>query len=334
LGATRWLEQSPYRANVLANLERRRRFVAEGAHPSSPRADAALSFCVPATEWVAARGTHFARGARPHSKLGQLAIEPDGTRFAWRLDMSNESTEQRAKKQELIDALQTARDTVRVQAHLFSLDVKERWRELENKLLSAEAKLEQEGESIVETIASTVDGLVDATNDVLRGIEGALDTSAPVSTIMTKDPMTCSPNDSLARAAQIIWERDCGVVPVVDSEGKLAGMITDRDIGMATYLRGTAPAALEVGSTMAKVVYRVAPNDSIARVAAVMGRYQVRRLPVVESGRLLGIVSLADLARYVHGSNRDNLPACVTLAHALGKLSEARPSSGSRLAAE
>jgi CBS domain-containing protein len=247
---------------------------------------------------------------------------------------TSQASGQQARRQELIDALQTARDTVRVQAHLFSLEVKERWRALEDRLLSAEATLDREGESIAESVSSTVGELVNATKDILRGVEGAFDASAEVSTIMSKDPATCSPSDSLARAAQIMWEGDCGAVPVVEANGTLAGIITDRDICVATYTRGQAPAALDVGSTMAKTVYRASPSDTIASVARIMGRYQVHRLPVVENGRVVGIVSLADLARHVHDSNRNNLPACVLLAHALGRISERRATTAERTAAE
>jgi len=77
--------------------------------------------------------------------------------------MANES-----KKQELLDALRTARDTVRVQAHLLSLDAKERWQELEGKLLNAEAKLEQAGDSVGESISTTVQGLLHAVKEALE----------------------------------------------------------------------------------------------------------------------------------------------------------------------
>lgn len=248
--------------------------------------------------------------------------------------MATQPSEQQAKKQELVDALQTARDTLRVQAHLFSLEAKERWRELEDRFLSAEAKLDREGESIAESITSSVEELVNATKDILKGIEGAFDTSAPISSIMSKDPVTCSPSDPLTRAAEIMWNGDCGAVPVVNADGTLAGIITDRDICMAVYTRGQLPSGLDVGSVMAKTVYRAEPRDSIARVAGIMGRYQVHRVPIVDNGRVVGIASLADLARHVHHSDRNNLPACVLLAHALGRISERREGPAQPMAAQ
>ena len=79
--------------------------------------------------------------------------------------MDNES---RSTKQELLDALRTARDTARVQAHLFSLDAKERLQELEGKLLNAEAKIERAGDSAGENISTTVDELVRAVKEALE----------------------------------------------------------------------------------------------------------------------------------------------------------------------
>jgi hypothetical protein len=76
--------------------------------------------------------------------------------------MANESN---SNKQELLDALRTARDTARVQAHLLSLDAKQRWQELEGKLLNAEAKLEQAGDNVGESISTTVSGLVRAVKE-------------------------------------------------------------------------------------------------------------------------------------------------------------------------
>jgi CBS domain-containing protein len=248
--------------------------------------------------------------------------------------MATQSTESSSTKQGLLDALKTVRDTARVQAHLFSLEAKDRWHELEGRLSSAEAELEQEGDRVVETVSKTVEDLVRAVRDVVDGIDRPLDLSAPINKVMTKDPTTCSPDDSLSRAAQIMWDMDCGGVPVVHADGTLAGMITDRDICMATYTRGQAPSALDVRSAMAKAVYRASPDDPIAAVTRVMGQNQVRRIPVVENGRVIGIVTLADLARYVRNSEGDSLPACVTLAHTLARITERRTQPTERIAAE
>jgi CBS domain-containing protein len=116
--------------------------------------------------------------------------------------------------------------------------------------------------------------------------------------IMSRPPITCTTDDSLARAAQLLWDHDCGSLPVLDAEGRLAGMITDRDICMAAYLRGQPLADISVGQAMARQVYACAPGDPIGVAEKLMGQFQVRRLPVAgEDGRVLGMLSLTDLAR-------------------------------------
>src|SRR5690606_32936140 len=64
------------------------------------------------------------------------------------------------------------------------------------------------------------------------------DLTVKIEEIMTRDVRTCSPDDTLATAAQVMWEMDCGVVPVTDREGKVVGIITDRDLAMAAHLQG------------------------------------------------------------------------------------------------
>jgi CBS domain-containing protein len=117
-----------------------------------------------------------------------------------------------------------------------------------------------------------------------------------VKELMTKSLVTCQPDDSLERAAQLMWECDVGALPVVDSDAQAVGMITDRDICMAAYTRGCSLAECSVKSAMSHELYRCKPDDSIGFVEETMRRYQIRRLPVVDAGRLVGIVSLNDLA--------------------------------------
>ncbi len=107
-------------------------------------------------------------------------------------------------------------------------------------------------------------------------------------------------DDHAQEAARILWECDCGIVPVVasDEAGKLVGVITDRDICMAAYTQGKTLAEIPVQSAMAHDVLSCSPDDPIALVEERMRNAQVRRLPVVDStGRLVGMISLADIAR-------------------------------------
>jgi CBS domain-containing protein len=124
--------------------------------------------------------------------------------------------------------------------------------------------------------------------------------------LMTRSPRVCSIHDSLERAAQVMWEADCGAVPVVDDGGKAVGMITDRDICMAAYTQGRPLWQLPVGLAASRTVFCARERDSIEAVEATMRAHRIRRVPVVDDGgRPVGIVSLNDLARRAHTGHRN-----------------------------
>lgn len=119
-----------------------------------------------------------------------------------------------------------------------------------------------------------------------------------VEALMTWDVHTCRPDDSLSRAAQLMWDHDCGSLPVIDDEGRIVGMITDRDICMAAYTRGNALERIAVRSAMAQRVYTCQTSDTVREAESIMRAHSIRRLPVVDmQERLLGLVSLNDIAR-------------------------------------
>jgi CBS domain-containing protein len=118
-----------------------------------------------------------------------------------------------------------------------------------------------------------------------------------VEKLMSTDVKTCMADHTLACAARIMWEGDCGCVPVVDAGGRVVGMITDRDICMATYLNGRSPHELLIGDFMSQSVLSCHPRDRVTDATAAMRRAQVRRLPVTDSDDVLvGILSLTDVA--------------------------------------
>lgn len=119
--------------------------------------------------------------------------------------------------------------------------------------------------------------------------------------LQTSDVQAVSPDTNLAAAAQIMWECDCGVVPVVDDNRAVVGMITDRDIAIATTTRSAAPADIAVRHVMATgELYSCRPDDDVRTALSTMGEYRVRRLPVTDrQNRLVGIISLNDLVRRV-----------------------------------
>jgi CBS domain-containing protein len=119
-----------------------------------------------------------------------------------------------------------------------------------------------------------------------------------VDQVMTKEPKVCRPSDSLNEAARLMWEHDCGCVPIVDDAGRAVGIVTDRDLCMAAYTRGLPLREVRVGEIMSQPVVSCAPDSAIESAEALMGRHQVRRLVVVGfDDRLVGVVSLGDLAR-------------------------------------
>ena len=119
-----------------------------------------------------------------------------------------------------------------------------------------------------------------------------------VSEVMTHGVRSCSVHDSLQEAARIMWESDCGCVPIVDDVERVVGMLTDRDICMAGYTQGKPFAQIPVSAAMAKRVFAVAGHDDIEGAELLMRARQIRRLPVLDRvGRLEGIITLNDLAR-------------------------------------
>jgi CBS domain-containing protein len=117
--------------------------------------------------------------------------------------------------------------------------------------------------------------------------------------VMTKDPSTVSPNDTVQAAAQVMKAEDTGAVPVVEN-GRVIAVVTDRDIVVRVVAAGgtfTGPVR-DVASTD---VVTISPDMSTKEASDLMSERQIRRLPVVENDRLVGIVSLGDLA--VKGGN-------------------------------
>ena len=115
--------------------------------------------------------------------------------------------------------------------------------------------------------------------------------------IMTPSPATCGPADNLAQVVEHMWDADCGIVPVVDDEGRLLGVITDRDICIAAGTRDLAPAAIRASDMVRGRVISCRPEDDLQTALKLMKQYRVRRLPVTtEEGVLHGMVSLNDIA--------------------------------------
>ncbi len=119
-----------------------------------------------------------------------------------------------------------------------------------------------------------------------------------VSELMTTEVTTCPAADSLNRAAQIMWERRCGCVPVVDESERVVGMITDRDVSMAAYTQGRRLDDIAVSLVMSHPVWTCPASATAEEAVGLMMAHGVHRLVVVAAdNRLMGVVSLDDIAR-------------------------------------
>jgi len=119
-----------------------------------------------------------------------------------------------------------------------------------------------------------------------------------VSELMTRDGATCLATDNLNRAAQIMWEHRCGSVPVVDQSGRVVGMVTDRDVGMAAYTQGRRLDDIAVSLAMSHPVWTCPASATAEEAESLMMAHGVHRLVVVDAEeRLMGVLSLDGIAR-------------------------------------
>lgn len=121
-----------------------------------------------------------------------------------------------------------------------------------------------------------------------------------VEQLMTREVKVCTEVDTLNRAAELMWQSDCGCIPVIgaNGDGRLMGIVTDRDIAMAAYTQGRPLGGIPVGTAMAHEVIACHANDGISQAEALMRDNRVRRLPVLDRDEhLVGILSLNDVAR-------------------------------------
>jgi CBS domain-containing protein len=153
-----------------------------------------------------------------------------------------------------------------------------------------------------------------------------------VQEVMSRSVECCRIDDDLNRPAQLMWENDFGVVPVVDEGGFLVGVLTDRDLCMAAYTQGRVLGAIKVGEVMSRQVESCSPGSSAEVALALMKEIRVRRLPVVDTeGCPVGMLSLNDLAREAARSGRiGDRHLSLEVAEALAVIGELRGAFGER----
>jgi len=147
--------------------------------------------------------------------------------------------------------------------------------------------------------------------------------------LMEREVASCAPTDSLNVAARIMWERDCGCVPVVDRNNTVVGIVTDRDICMGAYTQGRSLHLIQVQDVMAKPVVSCELEDDLATVEKLMRDNKIRRVPVCDANRkLVGVVPLRDIAvesERERRAGKDRLIRSTEVAEILGAVSQPRP---------
>lgn len=113
--------------------------------------------------------------------------------------------------------------------------------------------------------------------------------------VMSTQIVSIGPEESVAIAARLLLHYNIGILPICNAEHRLRGIITDRDIVLRCIAAGKNPTQTQVCQIMSTHIISVSPDCSTDNAAILMGREQVRRLPVCEDGKLVGLVSLSDL---------------------------------------
>lgn len=114
--------------------------------------------------------------------------------------------------------------------------------------------------------------------------------------VMTNTVVRIHPDETVAVAARTLTHYNIGILPVCGNDGRVVGLLTDRDLVTRCLASGRSPANTPVRDVMTSKIVSATPDMDATQAAGLMGREQIRRLPVLENGRLCGMVSLGDLA--------------------------------------
>jgi len=228
----------------------------------------------------------------------------------------------------LLRELHVARDEARSRRPLMGMDTRRRLADLELEIESFERKLAARKDWVSEQVTTAARGLASALTTLTARAEPE---PARVRDLMCPDPVSCRPFESLSEAAARMWETDVGALPVIDEHERPVGMLTDRDICMCAYSRGAALAELSVAEAMSSGARTCKPTHTLRSAMDLMVTHQVRRLPVVgDDGVLVGIVSLADVARLAQTPSGTSHDARVWVPSVLAGICESIPAERSR----
>lgn len=127
-----------------------------------------------------------------------------------------------------------------------------------------------------------------------------------VQDVMTTDVRTCSPDANVAQVAQVMWESDCGIVPIIDEGSRVRGVVTDRDVCIALGTRNQLAGSVRVADVMSTEVRTSPSTADLGEALEIMRAGRVRRVPVVDAeGVLCGVLSLDDVVLRIAEKARD-----------------------------
>jgi CBS domain-containing protein len=212
----------------------------------------------------------------------------------------SERQEQLPMTSQTLAELQELRAQLETNNYVANAARKRRLEHIGVELRRLQSELENQGEITQATLTSAVH----AFREFLAEDEASGDLErVKVFTLMQVHVLTCSREDSLAQASELMWKGDCGSIAVVNPLHELVGIITDRDICMAGYLQHVPLTESQVFTAMARPVFTCSPDDTLADALAMMRKHRVRRLPVVDDHqRLLGMITLGVISRYVQAN--------------------------------
>jgi len=130
-----------------------------------------------------------------------------------------------------------------------------------------------------------------------------------VQDVMMRTPVFCDPETNLGAAVELLWNRNCGMLPIVDAQQKVVGVVTDRDLCVALGTRNRLPGEIKVGEVASGSVYACKPEDDIHTALEAMAKQKVRRLAVVnKQGALEGILSMDDVVLHAEPGGAGRAP--------------------------
>lgn len=130
-----------------------------------------------------------------------------------------------------------------------------------------------------------------------------------VQDVMMRTPAFCDPETNLGAAVELLWNRNCGMLPIVDAQQKVVGVVTDRDLCVALGTRNRLPGEIKVGEVASGSVYACRPEDDIHTALETMAKQKVRRLAVLnKQGALEGILSMDDVVLHAEAGGAGRIP--------------------------